>query len=136
MSAAAAAIENAIRALVPKAQGVEDYRDSITLKPEKGYTADSYKAYKEAYEALMNADPSDLSAAEVAQLKAAFEKAEQNLKLVDSGQGNGQSSGQDSGKADTAVDTGDDMNVLPIVIVLVICVAAAAAVIIIRKKRK
>lgn len=136
VSAAAAAIENAIRALVPKAQGVEDYRDSITLKPEKGYTADSYKAYKEAYEALMNADPSDLSAAEFAQLKAAFEKAEQNLKLVDSSQGNGQSSGQDSGKADTAVDTGDDMNVLPIVIVLVICVAAAAAVIIIRKKRK
>lgn len=136
VSAAAAAIENAIRALVPKAQGAEDYRDSITLKPEKGYTADSYKAYKEAYEALMNADPSDLSAAEFAQLKAAFEKAEQNLKLVDSSQGNGQSSGQDSGKADTAVDTGDDMNVLPIVIVLVICVAAAAAVIIIRKKRK
>ena len=110
----------------------EDYRDSITLKPEKGYTADSYKAYKEAYEALMNADPSDLSAAEFAQLKAAFEKAEQNLKLVDSAQGGS----QDSGKADTAVDTGDDMNVLPIVIVLVICVAAAAAVIIIRKKRK
>ena len=136
VSAAAAAIENAIRALVPKAQGVEDYRDSITLKPEKGYTADSYKAYKEAYEALMNADPSDLSAAEFAQLKAAFEKAEQNLKLVDSSQGNGQSSGQDSGKADTAVGTGDDMNVLPIVIVLIICVAAAAAVIIIRKKRK
>ena len=136
VSAAAAAIENAIRALVPKAQGVEDYRDSITLKPEKGYTADSYKAYKEAYEALMNADPSDLSAAEFAQLKAAFEKAEQNLKLVDSSQGNGQSSGQDSGKADTAVNTGDDMNVLPIFIVLVICVAAAAAVIIIRKKRK
>ena len=136
VSAAAAAIENAIRALVPKAQGVEDYRDSITLKPEKGYTADSYKAYKEAYEALMNADPSDLSAAEFAQLKAAFEKAEQNLKLVDSSQGNGQSSGQDSGKADTAVATGDDMNVLPIVIVLILCVAAAAAVIIIRKKRK
>ena len=132
VSAAAAAIENAIRALVPKAQGVEDYRDSITLKPEKGYTADSYKAYKEAYEALMNADPSDLSAAEFAQLKAAFEKAEQNLKLVDSAQGGS----QDSGKADTAVNTGDDMNVLPIVIVLIICVAAAAAVIIIRKKRK
>ena len=132
VSAAAAAIENAIRALVPKAQGVEDYRDSITLKPEKGYTADSYKAYKEAYEALMNADPSDLSAAEFAQLKAAFEKAEQNLKLVDSSQGGS----QDSGKADTAVNTGDDMNVLPIVIVLVICVAAAAAVIINRKKRK
>ena len=132
VSAAAAAIENAIRALVPKAQGVEDYRDSITLKPEKGYTADSYKAYKEAYEALMNADPSDLSAAEFAQLKAAFEKAEQNLKPVDSAQGGS----QDSGKADTAVNTGDDMNVLPIVIVLVICVAAAAAVIIIRKKRK
>lgn len=132
VSAAAAAIENAVRALVPRAQGAEDYRDSITLKPEKGYTADSYKAYKEAYEALMNADPSDLSAAEFAQLKAAFEKAEQNLKLADSAQGGS----QDSGKADTAVNTGDAVNVLPIVIVLVICVAAAAAVIIIRKKRK
>src|SRR5699024_3690958 len=42
VSAAAAAIENAVRALVPRAQGAEDYRDSITLKPEKGYTADSY----------------------------------------------------------------------------------------------
>ena len=136
VSAAAAAIENAIRALVPRAQGAEDYRDSITLKPEKGYTADSYKAYKEAYEALMNADPSDLSAAEFAQLKAAFEKAEQNLKPVDSAQGGGQDNGQDSGKTDTAVATGDDMNVLPIVIVLILCVAAAAAVIIIRKKRK
>ena len=136
VSAAAAAIENAIRALVPRAQGAEDYRDSITLKPEKGYTADSYKAYKEAYEALMNADPSDLSAAEFAQLKAAFEKAEQNLKPVDSAQGGGQDNGQDSGKTDTAVATGDDMNVLPIVIVLIICVAAAVAVIIIRKKRK
>ena len=136
VSAAAAVIENAIRALVPRAQGAEDYRDSITLKPEKGYTADSYKAYKEAYEALMNADPSDLSAAEFAQLKAAFEKAEQNLKPVDSAQGGGQDNGQDSGKTDTAVATGDDMNVLPIVIVLILCVAAAAAVIIIRKKRK
>ena len=136
VSAAAAAIENAIRALVPRAQGAEDYRDSITLKPEKGYTADSYKAYKEAYEALMNADPSDLSAAEFAQLKAAFEKAEQNLKPVDSAQGGGQDNGQDSGKTDTAVATGDDMNVLPIVIVLILCVAAAVAVIIIRKKRK
>lgn len=136
VSAAAAAVENAIRALVPRAQGAEDYRDSITLKPEKGYTADSYKAYKEAYEALMNADPSDLSAAEFAQLKAAFEKAEQNLKPVDSAQGGGQDNGQDSGKTDTAVATGDDMNVLPIVIVLILCVAAAVAVIIIRKKRK
>ena len=132
VSAAAAAIENAIRALVPRAQGAEDYRDSITLKPEKGYTADSYKAYKEAYEALMNADPSDLSAAEFAQLKAAFEKAEQNLKLADSAQGGS----QDSGKADTAVNTGDAVNVLPIVMVMVICAAAAEAVVIIRKKRK
>ena len=132
VSAAAAAIENAIRALVPRAQGAEDYRDSITLKPEKGYTADSYKAYKEAYEALMNADPSDLSAAEFAQLKAAFEKAEQNLKLVDSAQGGS----QDSGKADTAVNTGDAVNVLPIVMLMIICAAAAEAVLIIRKKRK
>lgn len=132
VSAAAAAIENAIRALVPRAQGAEDYRDSITLKPEKGYTADSYKAYKEAYEALMNADPSDLSAAEFAQLKAAFEKAEQNLKLADSAQGGS----QDSGKADTAVNTGDAANVLPIVMLMVICAAAAEAVVIIRKKRK
>ena len=51
---------------------------------------------------------------------------------MDSAQGGS----QDSGKADTAVNTGDDMNVLPIVIVLILCVAAAAAVIIIRKKRK
>ena len=143
IAAAAEAIDHAIRSLVPRAEGVEDYRDSITLKPGDGYTDDSYKAYKEAYEALMDIDPSDLSAEEFARLKADFEKAELGLKAA-GGSGTGQAdSGQDktdkpgeNGKNDQAVQTGDDTNILPVVIVLLICVAAVVAVIIIRKKRK
>lgn len=128
----AQAIDNAIRALDPRATGVEDYRESIILKPETGYTAESYKAYKAAYEALMNADPSDLSAEEFAQLKADFEKAELGLKAVSADKP--ATDGQNKG--DTAVATGDQMNAVPIVIVLVLCVAVIAAVVIIRKKRK
>ena len=143
IAAAAEAIDHAIRSLVPRAEGVEDYRDSITLKPGDGYTDESYKAYKEAYEALMNIDPSDLSAEEFARLKEDFEKAELGLKAA-GGSGTGQAdSGQDkadkpgeNGKNDQAVQTGDDTNILPVVIVLLICVAAVVAVIIIRKKRK
>lgn len=137
----AAAIENAIRSLVPRAEGVEDYRDNITLKPEKGYTNDSYKVYKEAYEALMNADPADMSAEEFAQLKADFEKAELGLKNVDEGKdsqtGNDQTGGNDkTDKNNAAAQTGDDTNVLPVVIVLIVCMAAVVAVVIIRKRRK
>ena len=143
VAAAAEAIDHAIRSLVPRAEGVEDYRDSITLKPGDGYTDESYKAYKEAYEALMNIDPSDLSAEEFARLKEDFEKAELGLKAA-GGSGTGQAdSGQDkadkpgeNGKNDQAVQTGDDTNILPVVIVLLICVAAVVAVIFIRKRRK
>ena len=126
------AIDNAIRALEPRAEGVDEYRDSITLKPENGYTADSYKAYKEAYEALMNADASDLSALEFAQLKADFERAELALKTVSTDK----PAAGDKDKGDTAVATGDQASAVPIVIVLILCVAVIAAVIIIRKKRK
>ena len=126
------AIDNAIRALKPRATGVDDYRDSIILKPEKGYTADSYKAYKEAYEALMNADASDLSAEEFAKLKADFERAELALKTVSTDK----PAAGDKDKGDTAVATGDQASAAPIVIVLILCVAVIAAVIIIRKKRK
>ena len=126
------AIDNAIRALEPRATGVDDYRDSIILKPEKGYTADSYKAYKEAYEALMNADASDLSAEEFAQLKADFERAELALKTVSTDK----PAAGDKDKGDTAVATGDQASAAPIVIVLILCAAVIAAVVIIRKKRK
>lgn len=132
VAAMAKAIENAIRSLDPRATGVEDYRDSITLRPETGYTAESYKAYKAAYEALMNADSSDLSADEFAQLKQAFEQAELGLKTVSADKP--AADGQDNG--DKAVATGDQMNAAPIVIVLILCVAVIAAVVVIRKKRK
>lgn len=158
VEAAVKAASNAILALVPRAQGAEDYRSSITLKPEKGYTADSYKAYKEAYEALVAIDPSDLSAEEFARLKAAFENAELGLQIADSGSGgqagNGQNDGKDqtgngqngekdrtgkpqtSGKDSTAVQTGDNTNIVPVVIVLVLCLAAVAAVVVMRNRRK
>ncbi len=126
------AIDNAIRALEPRAAGVDDYRDSIILKPEKGYTADSYKAYKEAYEALMNADASDLSAEEFAQLKADFERAELALKTVSADK----PAEGDKDKGNTAVATGDQASAAPIIIVLILCAAVIAAVVIIRKKRK
>ena len=126
------AIDNAIRALEPRAEGVDEYRDSITLKPENGYTADSYKAYKEAYEALMNADASDLSAEEFAQLKADFERAELALKTVSADK----PAEGDKDKGNTAVATGDQASAAPIVIVLILCAAVIAAVVIIRKKRK
>lgn len=126
------AIDNAIRALEPRAAGVDDYRDSIILKPEKGYTADSYKAYKEAYEALMNADASDLSAEEFAQLKADFERAELALKTVSADK----PAEGDKDKGNTAVATGDQASAAPIVIVLILCAVVIAAVVIIRKKRK
>ena len=128
----ASKIESAIRGLVPRAQGVEDYRDGITLKPEKGYTSDSYQAYKAAYEALMNADPSDLSAEEFAKLKADFERAEQSLKAAGSSADKGEAPKDDI----PAVQTGDNTNVVPVVIVLIVCAAAVVAVVVIRKKRK
>ena len=132
MDEMATKIGNAIRGLVPRAQGVEDYRDGITLKPEKGYTGDSYQAYKAAYEALMNADPSDLSAEEFAKLKADFERAEQSLKAAGSSADKGEAPKDDI----PAVQTGDNTNVVPVVIVLIVCAAAVVAVVVIRKKRK
>ena len=147
VEAAEKTIGDAILGLVPRAQGAEEYRNSITLKPEKGYTADSYKVYKEAYEALVATDPSDLSAEEFAQLKEAFENAELGLKILDSGSGNqtgnSQNDGrnqtgkpQTSGKNSSAVQTGDNTNVVPVVIVLVLCLAAVVAVLVIRNRRK
>ena len=73
---------------------MEGLRDSIILKPGDGYTDDSYKAYKEAYEALMNIDPSDLSAEEFARLKADFEKAELGLKAAGQAEQDRQTAGR------------------------------------------
>ncbi|MBM6896632.1 beta-N-acetylglucosaminidase domain-containing protein [Pseudoflavonifractor capillosus] len=76
-------LDSAIRALVARATGVDEYRDGITLKAADGYTAESYAAYKQAYDALMAADAADLTPEEFAQLKAAFEQAELALKVVE-----------------------------------------------------
>lgn len=137
-------IDAAIKGLEVRAPGVEDYRDSINLKDETGYTEESYNAYKEAYDALMKADPSDLSAEEFAALKDNFEKAELALEKVSQdkpttpgGQDQNQpNKGDKDHKGDTAVNTGDEVSAAPIVIILVLCVAVIAAVIIIRKNKK
>ena len=76
-------LDSAIRALVARATGVDEYRDGITLKAVDGYTAESYAAYKQAYDALMAADAADLTPEEFAQLKATFEQAELALKVVE-----------------------------------------------------
>ncbi len=122
-------IADAVKGLEVRAAGIEDYINSIKLKQEKGYTAESYKAYLKAYNALKNADPADLSAEEFARLKDNFEKAELGLKLA------GQDKPGTGGKTDHAVNTGDEMKAEPIILVLVLCVIAVAAVVIIRKRQ-
>ena len=77
-------LDQAMRSLVVRAQGVEGYLHSIVLKPQGSYTDASYKAYKDAYDALMNADPADLSIQDFADLQDAFEKAELGLTIKDS----------------------------------------------------
>ena len=127
VAATAQAIENAIRTLEPRATGVQDYVNGITLRPETGYTAESYRAYMAAYNALKNADVSNLSAAQFAQLRQTFEQAE--LGLMTTG-------GNVSNVSNVAVNTGDTQSMVPVIVVLILCVAVAAAVIVIRKKRK
>ena len=127
VAATAQAIENAIRTLEPRATGVQDYVNGITLRPETGYTVESYRAYMAAYNALKNADVSNLSAAQFAQLRQAFEQAE--LGLMTTG-------GNVSNVSNVAVNTGDTQSMVPVIVVLILCVAVAAAVIVIRKKRK
>ena len=127
----ARAIDNAIRTLEPRATGVQDYVNSIALRPETGYTADSYGAYIAAYNALKNADQSNMSAAQFAQLKADFERAELALRTVSA---NTPAAGGTT--VNTAVNTGDGQSMGPVIVALILCVAVAAAVIIIRKRRK
>lgn len=83
VDAMTAQLETAIRQLEVRAVGVEEYRSQIKLQDANAYTAESYQAYKTAYDALMKADPKDLSVDAFAALKAAFEQAAYGLKPTD-----------------------------------------------------
>lgn len=78
-----AALGNAILQLELRAKDVDAYRNAIELKDPNGYTPESYKVYKDAYDALMKADANDLSADAFAQLQTAFEQAERGLTKQD-----------------------------------------------------
>lgn len=121
-----AQLDMAIRSLVVRATGVEDYRDSIKLEAADGYTAESYKAYKDAYDALMAADPADLSASEFAQLKANFEKAKLNLKHVEA----------DKPEDNDDVHTGDAFNLVPYVMAVAVCAAGLSALVMVKSKKR
>lgn len=117
-------LDMAIRSLVARATGVEDYRNGITLLPADGYTAESYKVYKDAYDALMAADPANLSASEFAQLKANFEQAKANLKRVDASKPGGN------------VQTGDTVNLVPYVLAVAVCAAGLGALVMVKSKKR
>lgn len=121
-----AQLDMAIRSLVARATGVDEYRNSIKLEAADGYTAESYKAYKDAYDALMAADPADLSASEFAQLKANFEQAKLNLKRVEADKpGNGNN-----------VSTGDAFNLVPYVMTVAVCAAGLGALMMVKSKKR
>lgn len=81
VAAGVTAIEDAITALEARAKEMDAYRDAIELKDADAYTADSYAAYKAAYDALMALDNEDTSVAVFENAKAAFEKAQAELVL-------------------------------------------------------
>lgn len=123
-------LDSAIRALVVRATGVDEYRDGITLKPADGYTAESYEAYKKAYEALMAADAANLSAEEFAQLKYNFEQAELALKTVETDK---PGDNTDDGKVPP---TGDSWNLAVYVMTAAVCVAGISALMFFKSKKK
>lgn len=123
-------LDSAIRALVVRATGVDEYRDGITLKPADGYTAESYEAYKKAYDALMAADAANLSAEEFAQLKYNFEQAELALKTVETDK---PGDNTDDGKVPP---TGDSWNLAVYVMTAAVCVAGISALMFFKSKKK
>ena len=134
----AADVDAAIRALVARAAGVDEYRDGITLKAADGYTAESYAAYKQAYDALMAADAADLSAEAFAQLKENFEQAELALKAVETQKpddGDKPVNTQKPGEG-TVPPTGDGMNLTIYVLMAAVCAAGISALMFFKSKKK
>lgn len=129
-------LDSAIRALVARATGVDEYRNSITLKPADGYTADSYAAYKQAYDALMSADAANLTAEEFAQLKANFEQAELALKKVDTNKPSETDKPGDNTNGDKVPPTGDSWNLFAYVMSMAVCVAGISALVFFKSKKK
>ncbi|OUN24350.1 beta-N-acetylglucosaminidase domain-containing protein [Pseudoflavonifractor sp. An85] len=121
-----AQMDMAIRSLVVRATGVEEYRNSIKLEAADGYTAESYKVYKNAYDALMAADPADLSASEFAQLKANFEKAKLSLKHVEA----------NKPEDNDDVHTGDTFNLVPYVLAVAVSAAGLGALVMVKSKKR
>ena len=129
-------LDSAIRALVARATGVDEYRDGITLKPTDGYTADSYAAYKQAYDALMSADAANLTAEEFAQLKANFEQAELALKKADTNKPGENDKPGDNTDGDKVPPTGDSWNLFVYVMSVAVCVAGISALMFFKSKKK
>ena len=107
---------------------LEDYLDSIVLKPQGSYTDESYQAYKDAYDALMNADPADLSVREFLELQNAFEKAELGLTIKDS-----EIADEDK---DDAGDTPTGVAAAPISAAAGMLALSAAALFVLQRKKK
>ena len=118
------ALDKAILALEKRAEGMDAYRDSIQLKPEDKYTAESYKAYREAYEKLMALDAANTNMETFLAAKEAFEKAEAALVLVETPE-----------KPDDKPATGDSGN-LPALAVTAIALTGLLALIAFRKKQR
>ena len=77
-------LNSKIAALAPRAEGLDEYRNGITLKDEAKYDPEIYAPYKDAYDKLMGMDPADTSRDAFEAAKAEFEK--QNAILDEAGE--------------------------------------------------
>lgn len=76
-------INASIQKLELRSQDLEKYRADIVWKEQGNYTESSYQLYKDAYFALMQADPANTSVKLFEQLKSDFENAELALTIND-----------------------------------------------------
>ena len=153
VKAATEELENARRALVQKTtvdvegdkntdqkdQAVQKLKDKIQAAEKvdkKLYTEDSYQRLEDALKKAKKL----LESGSEKEVKAATEELENACRAlvqkttVDVG-GNQNNAGQNTNQKGQAVQTGDEGNLLPIVLVMVACIAIIT-VVIIRRKRK
>ena len=153
VKAATEELENARRALVQKTtvdvegdqntdqkdQAVQKLKDKIQAAEKvdkKLYTEDSYQRLEDALKKAKKL----LKSGSAKEVKAATEELENARRAlvqkttVDVG-GNQNNTGQNTDQKGQAVQTGDEGNLLPIVLVMVACIAIIT-VVIIRRKRK